>query len=49
MNMLLYFSQAGGGCNGFNYKLESIDEKKFDNLTAEQPAPTIVTNIKYIR
>jgi len=41
------FFATGGGCNGFNYKLESIDEideKKFDNLTAEQPTPTIVTN-----
>lgn len=38
------FFATGGGCNGFNYKLESIDEKKFDNLTAEQPSPTIVTN-----
>ena len=27
------FFATGGGCNGFNYKLESIDEKKFDNLT----------------
>ena len=39
------FFATGGGCNGFNYKLESIDEKKFDNLTAEQPTPTIVTNM----
>ena len=36
------FFATGGGCNGFNYKLESIDEKKFNNLTAEQPV--IVTN-----
>ena len=38
------FFATGGGCNGFNYELESIDEKKFDDLTAEQPSPTIVTN-----
>ena len=38
------FFASGGGCNGFNYKLESIDEKKFNNLTAEQPSPIIVTN-----
>lgn len=38
------FFATGGGCNGFNYKLESIDEKKFDNLTAEEPSPIIVTN-----
>lgn len=38
------FFATGGGCNGFNYKLESIDEKKFDNLTAEQPPPVIITN-----
>ena len=38
------FFATGGGCNGFNYKLESIGEKKFDNLTAEEPSPIIVTN-----
>jgi len=38
------FFVTGGGCNGFNYKLESIDEKKFNNLTAEKPSPTVVTN-----
>ena len=38
------FGARGGGCNGFNYKLETIDEKKFDNLTAEEPSPIVVTN-----
>jgi len=38
------FLATGGGCNGFNYKLETIDEKKFDNLTAEEPSPIVVTN-----
>jgi len=38
------FFATGGGCNGFNYKLESIDEKKFDNLTAARPLPVIITN-----
>lgn len=38
------FFATGGGCSGFNYKLESIDEEKFNNLTAEQPSPTVVTN-----
>tara|TARA_B110000037_G_C17081496_1_gene490167 strand:+ start:1346 stop:1744 length:399 start_codon:yes stop_codon:yes gene_type:complete len=37
------FFATGGGCNGFNYKLESIDEKKFNNLTGENPVPIIVT------
>ena len=38
------FFATGGGCSGFNYKLESVDEEKFNNLTAEQPSPTVVTN-----
>ena len=38
------FFATGGGCNGFNYKLETIDDKKFDNLTAEEPSPIVVTN-----
>lgn len=38
------FFATGGGCNGFNYKLESIDEKKFNRLTSENPV--IVTNSK---
>ena len=37
------FFATGGGCNGFNYKLEPIDEKKFNNLTGENPVPIIVT------
>ena len=38
------FFATGGGCNGFNYKLDLINEKKFDNISGEQPIPTIVSN-----
>ena len=41
------FFASGGGCNGFNYKLESIDEKKFNNLTAEQPITYYSYKFKY--
>jgi len=36
------FFATGGGCNGFNYRLEPIDKKKFDTLKAEKPV--IITN-----
>jgi iron-sulfur cluster assembly accessory protein len=34
----MFFAQSGG-CNGFNYKLEPIDKKEFDNFTG-----TIITD-----
>ena len=34
------FLATSGGCNGFNYKLEPIDKKEFDNFTGH----TVITN-----
>jgi len=34
------FFATSGGCNGFNYKLEPIDKKEFDNFTGH----TVITN-----
>ena len=41
----LFFAK-GGGCNGFNYKLEPIDEIKFNTLLHEKPRPSIISNEK---
>ena len=41
----LFFAK-GGGCNGFNYKLEPINEIKFNTLLQEKPTPTIISNEK---
>ena len=41
----LFFAK-GGGCNGFNYKLEPIDEIKFNSLLHEKPRPSIISNEK---
>jgi len=35
-----------GGCNGFNYKLEPINESKFNTLLQEKPTPSIISNEK---
>ena len=34
------FSAKGGGCNGFNYNLESLDQKEYQNLMTDKPIPT---------
>mgnify|MGYP001206861103 CR=1 FL=1 len=31
-NYSFLFSAKGGGCNGFNYNLESINKKEFDEM-----------------
>ena len=41
----LFFAK-GGGCNGFNYKLQPINEIKFNTLLQEKPTPTIISNEK---
>ena len=38
------FFATGGGCNGFNYKLESIDIKKLNELTTEHDRLVTVAN-----
>jgi len=43
-NSAFLFFATGGGCNGFNYNLEVIDEEKFSVLKKEKPMPTIITN-----
>ena len=41
----LFFAK-GGGCNGFNYKLEPIDKTKMKSLLLGKPTPTIINNDK---
>ena len=38
------FSATGGGCNGFNYNLETIDKDKFDEFHKTKIPPSVVTN-----
>lgn len=39
------FSATGGGCNGYNYKFELIDQNKFSSIVKESKIlPTIVEN-----
>tara|TARA_Y100000992_G_scaffold286687_1_gene238814 strand:- start:544 stop:954 length:411 start_codon:yes stop_codon:yes gene_type:complete len=38
------FSAEGGGCNGFNYKLNSIEDKTYNKLIESKLPPTILTN-----
>lgn len=41
------FSATSGGCNGYNYKLELIDNNEFDTIIKEEfkkIKPTILTN-----
>ena len=42
----IMFSAVGGGCNGFNYKLETIDTTEFNNLQNEKIKPIIIENDK---
>ena len=43
-NYAFLFSAKGGGCNGFNYTLNTIDEKEFHELSLEKVPPTIIKN-----
>jgi iron-sulfur cluster assembly accessory protein len=36
------FSAKGGGCNGFNYNLNTIDVKEIESLSNEKILPTII-------
>ena len=38
------FSARGGGCNGFNYNLETIDKNQFDELYKTKLQPTLINN-----
>lgn len=33
------FSAKGGGCHGFNYNLETINKKEYQNIMEEKPSP----------
>ena len=43
-NYAFLFFATSGGCNGFNYKLEPIDEQKFKSLNSQKLKPTIISN-----
>ena len=43
-NYAFLFSAKGGRCNGFNYTLNTIDEKEFLELSDEKVSPTIIEN-----
>ena len=34
------FSAKGGGCHGYNYNLETLDQKEYHNIMTEKPPPT---------
>ena len=41
------FSATGGGCNGFNYKLNIIDDNEYEQIISERKTkikPTIIQN-----
>ena len=38
------FSATGGGCNGFNYNLETITRRQFDGFYKTKIPPSVVTN-----
>ena len=38
------FSAKSGGCNGFNYNLETIDKSQFDDVVHEAKMPPTVIN-----
>ena len=42
-NAFLFFA-TGGGCNGFNYNLETINKDDYNSLKSKKPTPTIITN-----
>lgn len=44
------FSAQGGGCNGYNYKLESISINNYSNIIKNKPKPIIyeVNNTKLV-
>ena len=43
-NYAFLFSAKGGGCNGFNYTLNTINEIEFNELYEEKIPPTIIKN-----
>ena len=40
------FSAKSGGCNGFNYILNTIDKNEFDEIMNEKPIPTLINKEK---
>jgi iron-sulfur cluster assembly accessory protein len=38
------FSAQGGGCNGFNYNLKTIDKYYFDDLYTSRVPPILIKN-----
>ena len=36
------FSATGGGCNGFNYNLETINKRQFDELHSTKIPPSVI-------
>lgn len=40
----MVFSAEGGGCNGFNYKLEIMDEKEYNTFINNKVKPHILEN-----
>ena len=38
------FSAQGGGCNGFNYNLKTIDKDGFNNLYKSRISPILIKN-----
>ena len=40
----MVFSAEGGGCNGFNYKLEIMDEKEYNTFINNNVKPHILEN-----
>ena len=42
-NAMLYSAESGG-CNGFNFKLDILDEVHKDTLDESSIQPTILTN-----
>lgn len=38
-NFAFLFSAKSGGCNGFNYNLETINKERFNNLIKNHPMP----------
>ena len=44
-NFAFLFSAQSGGCNGFNYNLETINKNQFDSLYKDNIQPTLINNI----
>ena len=41
------FSAIGGGCNGFNYDLKTIDKKELEKITDKKFIPPVYQREKY--